>query len=224
MKTTENYGLKKPESTDFYNVEDQNYNMEKIDKAIKSQETEIESLKKSVADGKAQLATTISEGGVDTASDAAFATMAANIETAFENKYDDGEAAGYSAGYNSGVAFADGRTNTSSASYTSGYSAGETAGYNSGYNAGVAAGGDGKFVGKSGSTTYNNSGGNTGWKQITINTGLSHVEEFAAFMYRSDNTTNGAGFSSWTANGGTVTINAYVSTVSYKIDWVAYGS
>ena len=28
MKTTDNYGLKKPEETDFYNVQDQNDNMD----------------------------------------------------------------------------------------------------------------------------------------------------------------------------------------------------
>ena len=43
MKTTDNYGLKKPESTDFYNVEDQNENMEIIDSALKE-------IKESVSD------------------------------------------------------------------------------------------------------------------------------------------------------------------------------
>lgn len=35
MNTTENYGLKKPEATDFFNVEDFNSNMDAIDKEIK---------------------------------------------------------------------------------------------------------------------------------------------------------------------------------------------
>ena len=34
MQTTDNYGLKKPEASDFYNVEDFNENMDKIDAAI----------------------------------------------------------------------------------------------------------------------------------------------------------------------------------------------
>lgn len=34
MQTTENYGLKKPESTDQYNIEDFNENMEIIDEAM----------------------------------------------------------------------------------------------------------------------------------------------------------------------------------------------
>ena len=41
MKTTDNYGFKKPESTDFYNVEDQNSNMDAIDAELKSNETAI---------------------------------------------------------------------------------------------------------------------------------------------------------------------------------------
>ena len=39
MKTTDNYGLKKPESTDFYSVEDQNSNMDAIDAKLKEHET-----------------------------------------------------------------------------------------------------------------------------------------------------------------------------------------
>lgn len=35
MKTTDNYGLKKPEETDFYDVQDQNDNMDIIDAKMK---------------------------------------------------------------------------------------------------------------------------------------------------------------------------------------------
>jgi predicted transcriptional regulator len=34
MNVTENYGLKKPAETDFYNVEDFNENMDKIDEEL----------------------------------------------------------------------------------------------------------------------------------------------------------------------------------------------
>lgn len=72
MKTTDNYGLKKPESTDFYNVEDQNENMEIIDAALQE-------LKKSVSDGKSLVAAAITAKEVTTAADATFQQMADNI-------------------------------------------------------------------------------------------------------------------------------------------------
>ncbi|WP_304340475.1 hypothetical protein [Metaclostridioides mangenotii] len=40
MKYTDKLGLKKPDSTDFYNVEDSNSNMDKIDEAISSIEVD----------------------------------------------------------------------------------------------------------------------------------------------------------------------------------------
>ena len=39
MKTTTNYGLNKPEATDFYNVEDFNQNMDTIDSTLKKMES-----------------------------------------------------------------------------------------------------------------------------------------------------------------------------------------
>lgn len=41
MNTTENYGLKKPESTDFFNIEDFNSNSDLIDIKLKKQETDL---------------------------------------------------------------------------------------------------------------------------------------------------------------------------------------
>lgn len=41
MKNTENYGLKKPESTDFYNVDDFNDNMDVIDSKLKEIEESV---------------------------------------------------------------------------------------------------------------------------------------------------------------------------------------
>ena len=62
---------------------------------------------KSVADGKALLATSISSY-VSTASDASFSTIDTNMKSAFTKRY------------NSGVSAADARVNTSSASYQQG--------------------------------------------------------------------------------------------------------
>lgn len=42
MKYTEKLGLKKPDQTDFYNVEDSNYNMDKIDTEITTVKSSIE--------------------------------------------------------------------------------------------------------------------------------------------------------------------------------------
>ncbi len=53
----------------------------------------IEALKKSVSDGKTAVAGAITENGVETATDAEFATMATNIGTVATNKYNAGVAA-----------------------------------------------------------------------------------------------------------------------------------
>ena len=48
MNTTNNYGLKKPEPTDFYNVADQNANMDAIDTALKEQADAIDAVQSGV--------------------------------------------------------------------------------------------------------------------------------------------------------------------------------
>lgn len=93
--------------------------------------TETSTLKKSVADGKALVANAISGQGVSTAVDAAFATLAANVTSAGNGRYNSGYAQGvtdadnrengnsinYQSGYNAGVAAADGRANIYSTNY-----------------------------------------------------------------------------------------------------------
>lgn len=119
--------------------------------------------------------------------------------------------------YNAGVTAADNRANTNSTNYKTGY--------NAGYSAGVTAGGAGKYVCKSGTSTHTNSDGTTGWKYITINTGLSFITGFAANIVRSDDASVGAAYEpGYTTSNGSVTIHAYISTVTYNINWVAYGS
>ena len=73
MQTTTNYGLKKPEETDFYNVQDFNDNMDILDEKVKE-------CFQSVSNGKKLIASAITDKGVTTASDATFAVMAENIE------------------------------------------------------------------------------------------------------------------------------------------------
>ena len=115
-KTT-NYGLEKPDTSDFYDISVMNDNLDIIDTTLKSKasQTEVDSLKKSVSDGKTTVANAITGQGVTTASDATFATMATNIKTVATNKY------------NAGVSDADGRANTSSTNYKTGYNAGVSA-------------------------------------------------------------------------------------------------
>lgn len=100
MNYTDNYHMKLPAQTDYYNVDDFNDNFEKIDELLneatvtvdsalsstsenpvqnKAITLEINDLKNSVGDGKALVASAITEKGVATASDATFETMANNI-------------------------------------------------------------------------------------------------------------------------------------------------
>ena len=89
---TTNYGLVKPNITDFYDVDVMNNNLDIIDTTLKNKadQTEVDSLKKSVSDGKILVANAITGQGVTTANDATFATMATNIETVGSNKYNAG--------------------------------------------------------------------------------------------------------------------------------------
>ena len=92
---TTNYGLVKPDVTEFYDVNIMNDNLDVIDTTLKSKadQTEVDSLKKSVSDGKTTVANAITGQGVTTATDATFATMATNIATVGTNKYNAGVSA-----------------------------------------------------------------------------------------------------------------------------------
>ena len=72
-----------------------NDNLDVIDTTLKSKadQTEVDSLKKSVSDGKTTVANAITGQGVTTATDATFATMATNIATVGTNKYNAGVSA-----------------------------------------------------------------------------------------------------------------------------------
>ena len=78
---TTNYGLIKPDTADYYDISVFNQNADIIDNALKgkAEQTEVDELKKSVADGKTLVANAISGKGITTAKDAPFATMATNI-------------------------------------------------------------------------------------------------------------------------------------------------
>ena len=85
MSTTTNLQLEKPDKNDYYDIQVQNNNMDKIDTAInnlsttKAEKTAVEELKKSVSDGKTLVANAITGKGVTTATDATYQTMATNI-------------------------------------------------------------------------------------------------------------------------------------------------
>lgn len=84
---TKNYGLEKPEKTDFCDIKVINSNTDIIDAELqnlkndKADKSEVEELKKSVSDGKKLVANAVTAKGVITATDAAFATIATNIES-----------------------------------------------------------------------------------------------------------------------------------------------
>lgn len=92
---TTNYGLTKPENTDYYDISVFNNNADIIDATLKTKadQTEVDALKKSVSDGKTLVANAITGQGVTTATDATFATMATNIGTVATNKYNAGVSA-----------------------------------------------------------------------------------------------------------------------------------
>lgn len=85
MSTTTNLQLEKPDKNDYYDIQVQNNNMDKIDTAInnlsttKAEKTAVEELKKSVSDGKTLVANAITGKGISTSKDATFQTMATNI-------------------------------------------------------------------------------------------------------------------------------------------------
>lgn len=62
MRYTDNYELKKPEASDFYNVDDFNYNAEKIDSELKSHAEHISEVSTTVED----LATKVGSGELQT--------------------------------------------------------------------------------------------------------------------------------------------------------------
>lgn len=131
------------------NIENIKVKNAELEGKCNSLSTEVATLKKSVSDGKKSVADAITAKGVSTAADATFAVMAANIGTMADKKY------------NAGVTAADGRVNSSSASYQSGrtqgqndvkgspnsyglytssqYSSYGTQRYNAGYSAGQSA-------------------------------------------------------------------------------------
>ena len=97
MQYSENYEMKKPEASDFYDVGDFNDNTDFLDAKIRELEdardaldAAVKELKKSAGDGKRAVASAITGMGVDTEPDAAFATMAANIRALGITMSEDG--------------------------------------------------------------------------------------------------------------------------------------
>ncbi len=120
----------------------------------------LDETKKSVADGKKLVATSISNQGVATASDATFQVMADNIGTVGTNKYDSGRTQGRSDVTSS--------PNSYSLYTKSQYDANYTNGYNSGAATGV------KY--KSGN--YNTNMNGEMYQMTSFDTGLSSITAY----------------------------------------------
>jgi len=80
---TKNYQFVKPEENEFYDINIPNANWDIADAKIKSLEDEVTETKKSVSDGKTQIAAAITLKKVSTAATATFAQMAENIKKIF---------------------------------------------------------------------------------------------------------------------------------------------
>lgn len=159
---------------------------------------------KSVSDGKSTVASAITAQGVSTAADAEFATMATNITTAGNARYNNG--------YSRGATDADNRANASSTNYKSGY--------NAGYSAGVSAGGRGKYRVAAGTTTVNFPAGE--WCTIYIPTGLNSVSGGACGFQ-----TGNSGFAveSVTGSGSNLAVRCRgTGWQNVTARWCAYGS
>lgn len=181
---------------------------------------------KSVSDGKSTVASAITAQGVSTAADAEFATMATNIASAGNARYNSG--------YSKGVTDADNRVNSNSTNWKNGYSNGVTAadnranansvnyktGYNAGYSAGVSAGGSGKYRVATGTTTVNFPAGE--WSSVYIPTGLSSV---AGGSCGFQNGNEGFSTESFSGSGGYLVVRARgCGRQGVTARWTAYGS
>ena len=88
MQYSDNYKMKKPEGSEFYNIEDFNDNTDLIDMKIKELENardsinaKITELKKYASDGKSAVASAVTEMGVSTETDATFSKLASGIRS-----------------------------------------------------------------------------------------------------------------------------------------------
>lgn len=181
---------------------------------------------KSVSDGKSTVASAITAQGVSTAADAEFATMATNIASAGNARYNSG--------YSKGVTDADNRVNSNSTNWKNGYSNGVTdadnranansvnykTGYNAGYSAGVSAGGSGKYRVAAGTTTVNFPAGE--WCTIYIPTGL-HSVSGGACGFQTGN--SGFAVESVTGSGSNLAVRCRgTGWQNVTARWCAYGS
>lgn len=161
---------------------------------------------KSVADGKALLAGSISSY-VTTASDASFDTINTNMQSAFQKSFNTG--------YGYGVTDADNRANANSTNYKTGY--------NNGYNAGYSAGQATNYKVKQGSVNVGAADEN--WHSITINTGLSSISYYQVKGYVPGNTNGNANnITSSSVSGGYITVRVYARQYcSNMVDYLAVG-
>ena len=113
-KNTTNYNLVKPDYNDYADINVMNDNMDIIDSKLKEHETKTTELESTVSDcfqsvssGKELIANAITDKGIDTISNATFATMAeniANIETGIDTSTCTATAETILAGETAGVA------------------------------------------------------------------------------------------------------------------------
>lgn len=159
----------------------------------------LENCLKSVSDGKKTVANAITAQGVNTAADAEFATMAANIGTAGANKYN------------------------------SGYSSGRTQGQNDVKNSPNSYGLYTKAQYDANKVTYKSGNYNTGlngemWRSTSFNTGFSTIIALQINCWNDEGNGYFNAFKNVRISGGKVLLDFYAADyVNNYVQWLAVG-
>jgi hypothetical protein len=169
------------------------------EKKISENTLSLENCLKSVSDGKKTVANAITAQGVNTAADAEFATMAANIGTAGANKYN------------------------------SGYSSGRTQGQNDVKNSPNSYGLYTKAQYDANKVTYKSGNYNTGlngetWRSTSFNTGFSTIIALQINCWNDEGNGYFNAFKNVRISGGKVSLDFYAADyVNNYVQWLAVG-
>ena len=173
--------------------------MQSVKAKIQGINQSLENCLKSVSDGKKTVANAITAQGVNTAADAEFATMAANIGTAGANKYN------------------------------SGYSSGRTQGQNDVKNSPNSYGLYTKAQYDANKVTYKSGNYNTGlngetWRSTSFNTGFSTIIALQINCWNDEGNGYFNAFKNVRISGGKVSLDFYAADyVNNYVQWLAVG-
>lgn len=184
---------------DAFNAANMNDLEDRIEAGFEEVSQSLENCLKSVSDGKKTVANAITAQGVNTAADAEFATMAANIGTAGANKYN------------------------------SGYSSGRTQGQNDVKNSPNSYGLYTKAQYDANKVTYKSGNYNTGlngetWRSTSFNTGFSTIIALQINCWNDEGNGYFNAFKNVRISGGKVSLDFYAADyVNNYVQWLAVG-